>query len=193
MTASGVHEARLTCDAVAHAKTLFGSCNIPAITRPLRIGVVEDLKPNCFGQYHCGENWIELLAPSAMEARRLPDSVYAYLPSDEFCQSIAVHELAHAAIENMPCPLKACIVGNEYVANVMQIMSLTPAQQRRFTEQADVDRQISRDELNPYIYYMAPELFAKKAWIHFTQRDDPCGFIGQIVDGTVLLDRERFE
>ncbi len=191
--ASRAQDAKLACEATAHAKILFESCNIPAITRPMRIDVVDDLIANCFGQYHCGKGWIELLAPSEMEARRLPDSVYAELPNDTFFQSVAVHELTHAAIENLPCPFKSCLVANEYVAYVMQIMSLTPAQQRRFTEQADVGRKVSRDELNPYIYFMAPERFAKKAWMHFTQRDDPCGFVGQIVDGTVLLDRERFE
>lgn len=128
-----------------------------------------------------------------MEAKRLPDSIYAYLPSDEFFKSIAVHELAHAATENMPCPFEACIVGNEYVAYVMQIMSLSPSAQRRFTEQADPGRPIQRDELNLIMYLMAPDVFANKAWMHFTQRDNPCSFAGQIVNGTVLLDRERFE
>ena len=105
-----------------------------------------------------------------------------------------MHELTHAAIEDAPCPFAACLVGNEYVAYVMQIMSLTPGQRRRLEGRTDlVGRRISRDELTSIMYFMAPDRFAVKAWMHFTQRDDPCGFLGQVVDGTVMLDRERFE
>ena len=193
VTASGVREARLACGAAAHAKTLFESCNIPAITRPLRIGVVEDLKPSCFGQYHCGEDRIELLSLPAMQAQLLPDSAYARLSDEAFFKSIVVHELTHAAIENMPCPFKTCLVAHEYLAYVMQVMSLSPEAKRQFIKGVDLEREISRDELNPFMYFMAPDRFARKAWMHFTQRDDPCGFVGQIVDGTVLLDYERFE
>ncbi|SFO27327.1 hypothetical protein SAMN04487859_12217 [Roseovarius lutimaris] len=193
VTALRAHDARLACDAAAHAKTLFESCNIPAITRPLRISVVEDLKPNCFGQYHCGEDRIELLAPPAMQARLSPDSAYGELSNDAFFKSIAVHELTHSALDDMPCPFKACLVAHEYIAYVMQAMSLSPEAQRQFVKGVDLERKVSRDELNPFIYFMAPDLFARKAWLHFSQRDDPCGFVGQIVDGAVLLDYERFE
>lgn len=192
--ASRAEDARLTCKAVARARTLFEGCNIPPITRPLKIEVIDEIDAGCFGQYHCGQDWIELLAPSAMAANRVPDGIYGDLPIDRFFQSVAVHELTHAAIEDAPCPFAACLARDEYVAYVMQMMSLTPGQRRQLEERADLaGRRISRDELNSTMYFMAPDRFAVKAWMHFTQRDDPCGFLGQVVDGTVLLDRERFE
>lgn len=192
--AGKAEDARLTCEAVAQARTLFESCNIPPITRPLKIELIDEIDTGCFGQYHCGEDWIELLTPSAMVAHRLSDGIYADLPVDRFFQSIAVHELTHAAIDGSPCPFPTCLVRGEYVAYVMQMMSLTPEQRRHIEERADlIGRRISRDELNSVMYFMAPDRFAVKSWMHFTQRDDPCGFLGQIVDGTVLLDRERFE
>ncbi len=186
-------DAQLVCAAVARAKQTFESCNVPPITRPLRIDIVETLKANCFGQYHCGEDWIELLSPSAMKAKHLPGSIYADLPDDAFFQSILVHELTHAAIKDVPCPFDNCLIANEYLAYVMQIRSLSPEAQLLFLKGADLDSKISRDELNQMIYFMAPDIFARKSWLHFTQREDPCGFIGQIVEGTVLLDYERFE
>ena len=192
--ASDAKDARLACDAVARATTLFEGCNIPALTRPLKIEVIDQIDEGCFGLYHCGADWIELLAPSAMAAKRQPNGIYTDLPIDRFFQSIAVHELTHAAIEDAPCPFPACLVRDEYAAYVMQMMSLTPGQRHQLAERTDlVGRRISRDELNSIMYFMAPERFAVKAWMHFTQRDEPCGFLGQLVDGTVLLDRERFE
>lgn len=193
VNAARAQDAQRVCAAVTLANQTFESCNIPPITRPLRIDLVETLKANCFGQYHCGEDWIELLSPDAMQAQRLPESVYADLPNDAFFQSVAVHELTHAAISEVPCPFEDCLVANEYLAYVMQIMSLPPKARLQFLKGADLDRKISRDELNPIIYFMAPDLFARKSWLHFTQREDPCGFVGQIVEGTVLLDYERFE
>ena len=192
--ASDAKDARLACDAVARATTLFEGCNIPALTRPLKIEVIDQIDEGCFGLYHCGADWIELLAPSAMAAKRQPNGIYTDLPIDRFFQSIAVHELTHAAMEDAPCPFPACLVRDEYAAYVMQMMSLTPGQRHQLAERTDlVGRRISRDELNSIMYFMAPERFAVKAWMHFTQRDEPCGFLGQLVDGTVLLDRERFE
>jgi hypothetical protein len=193
VTASSAVDAQLTCEAAALAKDLFVGCSVPSITRPVHVELIDELTSRCFGQYHCGEDRIKLLEPSVMAESRLPDSIFAYLSSNEFFRSVAVHELAHAAIENMPCPFEACVVGAEYVAYVMQILSLSPSAQRLFTEQADPGRLISREELNSTIYLMAPDVFAKKAWMHFTQRDDPCSFIGQIVNGTVVLDRKRSE
>ncbi|MDT8326535.1 MAG: DUF6639 family protein [Roseovarius sp.] len=193
VNAERAQDAQLTCAAVARANQTFDSCNIPPITRPLRIDLVETLKANCFGQYHCGENWIELLSPSAMQAKHLPQSIYADLPNEAFFQSILVHEMTHAVTTDVPCPFDNCLVTHEYLAYVMQIMSLSPKARLQFLKGVDLDRKISRDELNSIIYFMAPDLFARKAWLHFTQRDDPCGFVGQIVEGTVLLDYERFD
>lgn len=187
-------DAALACKALTRAHALFGACNIPPITRPLNIDVTDDIDTGCFGLYHCGDNRIELLTPAAMATKRGPDSIFADLPLDRFFQSIVVHELTHAALDDAPCPFAGCLVGHEYVAYVMQIMSLTPEQRRRLEERADlVGRRISRDELSSTMYFMAPERFAVKAWMHFTQRADPCGFLGQIVEGTVVLQRERFE
>lgn len=187
-------DARLTCEAAARAKALFAGCNIPPLSRPVNIELIEENDANCFGLFHCGEDRIEVLTPSAMAAKRRDDSFFADLPIDRFFQSIIVHELTHAAIEDAPCPFAFCLARDEYVANVMQMMSLTPEQRHHVEELTDlVGRRISRDELSATMYFMAPDRFAVKSWMHFTQRDDPCGFLGHIVDGTVLLDRERFD
>lgn len=38
----------------------------------------------------------------------------------------------------------------------------------------------------------APNRFAQKAWLHFTQRNDGCQLIGRIMGGAAFFDRERF-
>lgn len=184
--------AEMTCEAAEHATMLLERCNLPSLSGPVHIEVVDELQPGCVGLYHCGEDWVEVLAPNSIEAKRDPDGAFGFLSTDEYFRSVVVHELAHAAFDGVPCPFASCVTGNEYVAYNMQVMSLTPRSQTRFAEVAGLDRHISRDELSPAILFMAPDLFAQKAWTHLSQRDDPCGFIGQITDGTVLLDREYF-
>lgn len=185
--------AEMVCASAVRAESLFEQCNVPKLEKPVQINVVDALMPRCVAVYHCGEDMIEVLPPKLMDEKREEESAFSFLPIDAYFKSVIIHELTHAAFDDVPCPFNSCTVSNEYVAYTIQVESLTPEQKKEFAETAALDRRIFRDELNMLIYEMAPHLFAQKAWVHFTQRDDPCGFIGQISDGTVLLDYERFE
>ncbi len=189
--ATRIEDAEKVCEAVEAAQPLFNNCNLPGTPPGLRIDVVEDLQQSCVAVYHCGEKWIEILAPGAMQERRLPGSAFAALDIENYFRSVVIHELAHVMLDDMDCPFEACVAASEYGAYVLQVMSLSPEQQKAFEERAKLNRKISRDELNAMYLFLAPNKFAQKAWAHASQRDDPCGFLGQVVDGTVLLDREH--
>lgn len=190
--ASNTTLTEMTCKAAEHATLLFERCNVPSLSGPVHISIVDNLEPGCVALYHCGEDWVEVLAPSSIEGIRDPDGAFGFLRMEEYFQSIIVHELAHAAFDSVACPFASCVTGNEYVAYNMQVMSMTQQAQSKFAEMAGLDRKISRDELSPAILFIAPNLFAQKVSAHLSQRNDPCEFIGQITDGTVLLDREHF-
>ncbi|WP_322786912.1 DUF6639 family protein [Litoreibacter arenae] len=184
--------AEMVCNAVKSAELLFDQCDLPKLTRPLRIEVVSDLKPRCVALYHCGEDFIEVLEPGPMQARRSPQDALAFLDIASYFESVIVHELSHAIFDATPCPFDSCIAANEYVAYTVQIMSLTPEQRAEFVERSGVDGKVSRDELSAIILFMAPTLFARKAWAHLSQRDDQCGYLRKILNGTILFDFERF-
>ncbi|WP_432816735.1 DUF6639 family protein [Sulfitobacter sp. JB4-11] len=185
-------DAESVCAASRRAAAQFARCNLPFPTDPIRIDVIEDMSPHCVAVYHCGEDWIEILAPKQMQSRRKEEGAFSSLDTGRYFQSVVVHELAHAALDSTPCPFETCIATSEYVAYAMQVLSLDAVAQSQFSEKAGLDRRVSIDELSMMVYLMAPGRFAQKAWIHFTQRDDPCGYIDQIVKGVVLLDTERF-
>lgn len=184
--------AELTCKAAEQAEALFELCNVPSLSNPVAIDIVEELEPECAGLYHSDCDWIEVLAPPLIEAFLVSDNAFGFLSIEEFFQSIVVHELTHAALDDIPCPFEKCVVANEYVAYAMQIMSLTPDAQFAFVAQAGLDQPISLYEFHPVIFFMAPDLFSQKVWTHLSQREDRCGFIGQITSGTILLDQEEF-
>lgn len=184
--------AKLTCEAVQMANDIFAQCGIPRVTGPLKIDLVTQMKDTCIALYHCGENWIEILEPGLMQARRSTDGAFSFLDPEAHYQSVVVHELAHFAFDEVPCPFETCMASNEYVAYAMQIMALSPEGQQDFDRLSGIDGPVSRDELSAIILLMAPDRFAQKVWAHLSQQSHPCVFIGQIMDGTVLFDREPF-
>ena len=183
-------DAEMVCEAVQAAETLFRECRLPGAPSGLRIEVVDEIRQGCVALYHCGENWIEVLSPDAMQKQRLPGSAFALLGIEDYFRSVIIHELSHAVFDDVPCPFENCIAAAEYIAYALQVMSLAPEQIEMFEKRAGLDRKISRDELNAMYLFLAPNKFAQKAWAHVSQRENPCAFLGQVIDGTVLFDRE---
>lgn len=157
------------------------------------IAVVPELRENCLGVYHCGTGLIEILAPETYVQlrQRSETAVFASVSDDAFFESIIRHELAHAALDAMPCPFDACPVGQEYIAYTMQVWFLPEIDQAAFEDAKPHDGPITRDMLSNIMLMMAPDLFAQRAWLHLQAREDPGAFIGQIARGEVLLDFEH--
>jgi len=181
----------LACDAVRAARAVFEKCAIPLPEGVLKIEIVDDMEPGCVGLFHCGEGRIEVLSPGGMAQRRAATDAFGHLTIESYFRSIIVHEVAHALFDVVPCPFDACHTANEYIAYAIQIKSLTARERAGFEASYDFKRRVSRDELSTMILFMAPGLFAQKTWAHLSQRDDTCGYLGRILDGTVLLDHER--
>lgn len=184
--------AALACEAVEQTLTLFSQCNLPFLPDRLQIDIVQSLEPGCVGLFHCGQDRIAVLAPDLMKPVRDPEGTFAFLPSDEYFQSVIVHEMTHAATENTPCPFDACPVSMEYMAYAIQIMSMKTDARVFLYHHLDTEQPVSRDDLSFVLLLMAPNVFAEKVGAHFSQRDDSCGFLRDLASGSVLLDRERF-
>ncbi len=182
--------ARQVCESARDARDALLACNVP-ITRDLTITVADRIEPECLGVYHCGEDRIEILSPAGVEAYREGDGVFADVPVDRYFDSILLHEMAHAAYDAVPCPFGTCIATSEYLAYALQIRSLTDADRVAILSDTDDAEMVTRDEVNPFVLMMAPDIFARKAWLHFSQRPDPCDYARQIMSGDVLLDYER--
>ncbi len=185
-------QARATCTAAAHGLATLAACNVP-LPGPVTVELRRTLSPGCLGIYHCGEDRIELLTPEAMDPARSPESSLAFVKAADYFASVLTHELAHAAFDAVPCPFDSCLATHEYVAHVMQVMSLPAPDIARFEAALDMSTPLSREAINPFVYLMAPDAFLRRAWVHLRQRPDACGFVGDIMQGRVIFDRERFE
>lgn len=184
--------AEMICSAAHRAAEQLSSCGLE-ISDSITFSTTDQLDAGCIGLYHCGEGRVEILNPDAYRVllEEGHGGAFAHLSPDVFFESVVRHELAHVALADLPCPFESCLVGQEYVAYTMQVRFLPESDRLAFEAEDPHDGPVSRDVLNPMILMMAPDLFARRAWQHLTERPDACDFIGQIASGTVLLDYER--
>jgi hypothetical protein len=186
-------DAALVCDAAHTAVQLFESCNIPPLNRTIRIALNDNLRPGCAGLYHCGEDFIEVAPPAVIQSRREGQDAFGALDRDAYFQSVVVHELAHAASDGMPCGVGDCVVGAEYIAYAVQVMSLDAQARMAFAQTAPMGKPVPIDTLNPFLLLIAPGQFAQTVWAHFSQQDDGCGVLGRIIEGKMVLDHEIYQ
>ncbi|OAN84473.1 hypothetical protein A8B78_06330 [Jannaschia sp. EhC01] len=180
------------CEIATRTAAQLATCNLD-VEGPVLFELVDMLPDECLGIFHCGDQRIEIEHPDAYTTRLAHGRSGAFSPvsPEAFFESVIRHELAHVALQSLPCPFDHCIVGQEYIAYTMQVRFMPAADIAAFEAVDPVDGPVSRDTLNPIILMMAPDLFARRAWQHLTERDEPCAFIGQIASAQVLLDYER--
>ncbi|GAB5510039.1 MAG: hypothetical protein Rhims3KO_14400 [Hyphomicrobiales bacterium] len=175
------------CAMAADARAELSTCGID-LDHSIEIEIVNALPIGCVGQYHCDEARITLLSMDAMQRQLEEGHPFSTVEPAAYFYSVLVHEIAHASMDGMPCPFSSCVSGQEYVAYAMQMRSLTIEARQQLLTRPDFNRPIETEEINPIIAQLAPDIFMQKAWLHFSQQEDPCGFIGQVVSGDFLFD-----
>lgn len=184
--------AQRTCDAATRSHAILQSCGV-VLETPVDIEVAPSIEGQigpCLGIYHCGEDRIEMLTPDAMIRMRESDSAFANVSDDAYWESVLVHELTHAAYDSVKCPFSTCVATSEYASYAMQVYSLPEEEQLRFGETIALRGDVDRSAISVMMYFMSPDHFAKYAWLHFSARPDPCGYLKLIMDGKVFFDRE---
>lgn len=190
VTADDPAVATRACTAAGHAQSTLATCGF-TIDRPVAIAIKDKLSTeNCLGIYHCGEDRIEVLAPTAL-SHHVKDGPFAALDRAAYWASVIVHEIAHAAYDRVKCPFSACVGTAEYFAYTTQIASLPDPEQRIFERLTAVEGKVSRDRISGIVAMMAPDRFAGLAWAHLNQRPDRCDYLRLIMDGRIYFDSEH--
>ncbi len=173
------------CNAAVAAKEELASCGLAQL-RP----VVIEIRPeafgpteHCAGLYTCGSDRILLRAPKAM-ARLMPEeSIFAPLPPADYYDSLVVHELAHALMDQSECTGEHCDADREYVAYALQIASLSDENRALIERFHTLDRPVDVARLNAFLLFMKPDVFAAHAWAHFDDAGNGCAFVADLVNG----------
>ncbi len=163
------------------------------LDQPVIISVLPKIEESCFGVFHCADQRIDVLSPSAMgQMTETHLGIWSGLPPETLFASVVTHELVHAAYANSPCPFDHCPATSEYLAYAMQIASLRPEDRAHILAASSVEAEIiHRDEINFLYALLAPDRFAVKAFRHLYQKPDACAFISSIAAGEYWFDTER--
>lgn len=177
------------CTVAERATTMLSACYLQ-LPQDIQVVVYDDLpgvSSRCVGTYECAENRISLRSPKHLDAARDPSSAFSAVEKSVFFTSVLIHELAHAAFENTAREAARCANNHEYVAYVMQMLSL-PAHVR----QVIVDSYRAPSPVDPYLLNsliagMAPDRFAAIAWQHFTEEGHGCNYVRDLITGRETL------
>ena len=176
------------CAASDRALALFDKCGL-APSGPVEITISELTGQSCLGLFHCGEARIEVLAPSAIDSQRSTIGVFNTLSTPRLFESIIVHEMAHAAMDQTPCPYDNCVATEEYFAYGAQLLDLSEQEREQVLRDETPASRITHDEINAFVLYMAPDIFVEKVWGHVSRSADVCGQLQRVQDGSLIFDR----
>lgn len=176
------------CNASDRALALLQSCDL-APPDPVTVSVAEIEQPTCLGLFHCGEARIEVLSPALIAERRTETGVFKDIPPSRLFQSVIVHELSHAAMDNTPCPVDSCVATSEYFAYTLQLLDLSKEDRNTVVATDPPENRVTHDQINSMILFMAPDIFVQNVWGHVTGRGDICAQLRAVQDGIVVFDR----
>ncbi|MGC9419515.1 MAG: DUF6639 family protein [Rhodovulum sp.] len=182
-------DAVVVCETVARARPRLADCRLEQ-TRPLTIRVVPEITHalvGCMAQYHCHDDSISVTAPAALPGVLVPDSIWRRIAPRALFESLIVHELAHAFLDQSECPATLCLTDHEYIAFALQIDALGAADRAAILEGNGIADPGDTGRLNGFIARMDPGYFAQAAWLHFSQPGNCCDFVGDLVQGTGTL------
>jgi hypothetical protein len=178
------------CTAADRALSFLESCDLRP-PDPLTVSISDLQDQTCLGLFHCGEGQIDVLSPDGIDARRSSIGLFSALPTDRLFESVIVHEIAHAAMDNTPCPYQNCVTSSEYFAYSVQLSELSDAEREMVFPEADKNapkKRVLRDQINAMILYMAPDIFIDKVWHHLMERGDVCTQLRGVQDGIIVFD-----
>lgn len=180
----------VVCRAAREAATRLAACGLVA-RRPVSVRVVRDLgdecPPHALGYYDARTQ--EVIVPTYNVCVRLagPDGRFGVALSPEMYRSLIVHELTHAITHQLVHPRKLERTAYEYVAYAIQFTAMDPEVSAQILRQQGIDGPVGVRDLSDTYFSLSPARFAVKAYLHFRDPANGCGFLHDVIAGRVKL------
>lgn len=181
--------ARHLCDVVDRAEEQLAQCHLVR-KRPLTIKVVDRFaedRPGCVGIFDCANDRIEILKPDSMLMTLEDNRRFSRLPIMSLFDSVVAHEMTHALVFQNYGEIGSNWAQNEYMAYAMQLAFLSLEDRALFMQGFTTDRPGSLAGVNILVMLMAPDAFAAQVWLHFSQKDNGCDFMGKLLSGETRI------
>ena len=106
-------------------------------------------------------------------------------------ESVIVHEVSHAIVEQNLAYRPSSRVVHEYIAYAAQLSTMTPDLRRDILRRYQRPGYADVDEMSWVYYELDPSGFGVKVYRHFLTLTDPGRFLHDLLDGTIRPPAER--
>ncbi|MBS0123860.1 DUF6639 family protein [Thetidibacter halocola] len=175
------------CVAVHAALPVLTSLGLE-LRQPVRIEVTQtlDLAPGiCVAFYSSSERKVQLLPTDCLAEQPGRAKAFPEMTADLLFQSLIVHELTHALVEQGLAGRFLPRVAHEYLAYAIQLLALPETERSRILAKADISGPIDLAEVSEAILGLSPLRFAALSWLHFADNGGDAALVRRIVEGEV--------
>ena len=182
------------CSVVAEALPSLRNCHLES-NQPVFFSFSDSLLSSndvCLGLYHHGSNQIDLLTPESFSTTHEQSDFCDTLPETAHFDSVVVHELTHALLDQARREKTILRVDQEYIAYAMQLQFVGASVRDKFLSNFDRSSPIEDGRINEFILEFSPSVFAAASWLHFSHPEHGCGLVDRILRGEHTFWQEPF-
>jgi len=186
-------DATLACSVAAEADARLRGLGLE-IDQPVLIEVTEHLDAapgTCVALYSTEERKVQVLPVDCLEAQPGRASAFPKMRPELLFQSLIIHELAHAYMDQASEGQFLPRVAYEYFAYAVQLDALPESDRSRILAKAAVAPPVDFEQINDAVLSMSPLRFAALSWLHFRQEGGDVDLVQRILEGKLLFNSLR--
>ena len=189
VSAASPEEARMACDVAAETGARLGRFGL-RLHAPVRIEITEHLDAapgTCVALYSTEERKLQVLPVDCLEGQPGRASAFPRMRPELLFESLIVHELAHAYMDQAAQERFLPRVAYEYFAYAVQLDALPEADRSRILAKAAVGPPVDFEQINDAVLNLSPLRFAAMSWLHFKREGGDAALVQRILTGKLLF------
>jgi hypothetical protein len=193
VAAPRIEDARLACvvsEAVDGRLRALGL----HIAKDVRIEITEelDIAPEaCVAFYSTETRELQVLTVDCLADQPGRAKAFPSMRADLLFESLIVHELVHAYVEQSSGDRFLPRLAHEYLAYAIQLDALPDAERDRVLAKAGVGDRVELGGINEAVLGLSPLRFAALAWLHFTREGGDAAVVARVLDGSLTFNSLR--
>ncbi len=146
------------CVLASEAAARLATCHLPQLAK-VTLQVVDRFVHDvgsCLGRYEPAEATLEATSPDVYPDLIEPDHPFSRVPIQELFDSVVVHELTHAFLDQQCREDPHCVASHEYRAYAMQMQTLSETSRKVILDNSGTFQEVPVERPNGFIARAAP-------------------------------------
>lgn len=189
VSAEDRQEADLACAIIEKTHARLAQLGFEML-EPARVEITSALdvaQGVCVGLYNAMEKKLQILSRSCLQDQTAHSIGFAEMDTDLLFETVLVHELVHAHIDQHSSGRFLPRVAHEYLAYSIQLDLLPETDRTRILDKAQIAAPIVFDEISASLLQFSPIHFAAMAWMHFDQEGADSDLVDRILRGDLMF------